>query len=154
MKFNLCLLGTLAIFFYACQQDKPGAQSAPGATSNSASDGVKPAESLDSNQLARITYAKRRFFFGNVKEGDIVAHDFEFTNTGSVPLQITNCRSNCDCTVPDWPKQPIPPGGTGVIKVRFDTAEKHLGQHKIVFVTANSYPAETKVELDGIVDNK
>jgi hypothetical protein len=150
MKSILPLFALLILGLYACQQDKPGTPGAPG----TAQDGTKSASSLDSNQLARITYLKHRFFFGNVTEGDIVEHDFEFINTGKIPLQISNCRSTCGCTIPEWPKDPIPPGGKGAIKVRFDTADKHLGQHKEVIVTANSYPGETKVMLDGIVDYK
>ena len=34
---------------------------------------------------------------------------------------ITNAKGSCGCTVPDWPKEPIAPGATGVIKVKYDT---------------------------------
>jgi len=33
-----------------------------------------------------------------------------------------NVGASCGCTVPDWPKDPILPGKTGVIKVTYNTA--------------------------------
>jgi hypothetical protein len=52
--------------------------------------------------------------------GDVYKRQ-EFKNTGNEPLIITNAKGSCGCTVPDWPKEPIAPGATGVIKVRYDT---------------------------------
>jgi Protein of unknown function (DUF1573) len=59
--------------------------------------------------------------FGEVPEGPEVYHDFEFTNTGTVPLVIEDCNPSCSCTEPKWPKEPILPGKTGVINVGFKT---------------------------------
>jgi hypothetical protein len=47
---------------------------------------------------------------------------FEFTNTGDAPLIVTNVRSTCGCTVPSKPKEPIMPGKTGVIEVKYNMA--------------------------------
>ncbi|HAD11713.1 MAG TPA: DUF1573 domain-containing protein, partial [Saprospirales bacterium] len=61
------------------------------------------------------------------------------------------CRSSCGCTVPEWPEEPIPPGGTGEIKAKFDTEGKMKEQKKTITVTANTYPNETKIMLKGMV---
>lgn len=106
---------------------------------------------LDSNQLARITYEEPEFDFGEVKEGAVVEHTFTFQNTGKVPLSILNARSSCGCTVPEWPKDPIPPGGTGSIMAKFNTDGKTNAQKKAIYVTANTYPNETTVLLKGFV---
>jgi hypothetical protein len=45
---------------------------------------------------------------------------FEFTNTGNSPLMITNVISTCGCTVPSFPKEPIMPGKTGKIDVKYN----------------------------------
>lgn len=108
----------------------------------------------DTNQLARIVYEEPEFEFGEAKEGDIVEHDFKFTNTGKVPLLISGARSSCGCTVPKWPEEPIPPGGTGIISAKFNTDGKHDGQRKMIKVTANTYPNETSVTLHGVVKPK
>lgn len=58
--------------------------------------------------------------FGQIKRGKRVKCSFVIKNTGEVPLVILNGRSSCGCTVPEWPKNPIPPGGTGEVKVTYD----------------------------------
>jgi hypothetical protein len=82
----------------------------------------------------------------------VVEHTFAFTNTGKKPLLISNARSTCGCTVPDWPKEPIMPGKSGVIQVRFNTENKAKEQVKPVTITANTYPATNKVYLQGFVE--
>lgn len=107
---------------------------------------------MDTNQLARIVFEEKDFDFGTVNEGDVVEHTFRFTNTGKIPLTILKCRSSCGCTVPEWPEEPIPPGGTGEIKAKFDTEGKIKEQKKTITVTANTYPNETKIMLKGMVN--
>ncbi|MFN0212698.1 MAG: DUF1573 domain-containing protein [Saprospiraceae bacterium] len=106
----------------------------------------------DTNQLARISFEQAEFDFGTVNEGTVVEHTFKFANTGKVPLTILKCRSSCGCTVPEWPEEPIPPGGTGEITAKFNTEGKTNEQKKSITVTANTYPNESKVLLKGIVN--
>ncbi|OYU83880.1 MAG: hypothetical protein CFE24_09505 [Flavobacterium sp. BFFFF2] len=59
--------------------------------------------------------------FGTVnKDEDNGIRYFEFTNTGDEPLVITNAQSTCGCTVPSFPKEPIAPGGTGKIQIKYN----------------------------------
>lgn len=59
--------------------------------------------------------------YGTVtKESDSGVRVFEFTNTGDAPLIITNVQSTCGCTVPSKPKEPIMPGKTGQIEVKYN----------------------------------
>ena len=107
--------------------------------------------SMDTVNVARFRFETEKFDFGTVKEGQIVYHVFDFENTGKVPLLIKDVRSTCGCTVPDWPDAPIEPGGTGSISVKFDTTNKFAEQSKPVIITANTYPATTRVYLYGVV---
>ena len=45
----------------------------------------------------------------------------KFTNTGTEPLIIKNARGSCGCTVPVWPKEPIMPGESANIEIRYAT---------------------------------
>lgn len=54
------------------------------------------------------------------KEGDNGIRSFEFKNTGDAPLIITNVQSTCGCTVPSKPTEPIMPGKTGKIDVKYN----------------------------------
>jgi len=101
--------------------------------------------------FASIDFEKTSYNFGEQSEGAIVEHTFSFTNNGEAPLVITNASSTCGCTVPKWPKEPIPVGGTGKIEVRFDTKGKAGQQNKVVTLTANTSPNTTTVNLTGSV---
>jgi Protein of unknown function (DUF1573) len=92
--------------------------------------------------------------FGVVDEGDVVKHIFKFTNVGPNPLVISNARASCGCTVPSWPKEPIPPNGTGEIKVEFNSKGKPGSQSKTVTVTGNTNPTETQLTIKGEVKGK
>lgn len=54
------------------------------------------------------------------KKKDNGIRSFEFTNTGDAPLIITNVLSTCGCTVPTKPTEPIMPGKTGKIDVKYN----------------------------------
>jgi len=59
--------------------------------------------------------------YGNVyKDVDSGLRVFVFTNTGDAPLIITNVQSTCGCTVPSKPTDPIMPGKTGEISVKYN----------------------------------
>lgn len=59
--------------------------------------------------------------YGTVtKESDSGMRTFEFKNTGDQPLIIMNVQSTCGCTVPSKPTEPIMPGKTGKIDVKYN----------------------------------
>ena len=91
----------------------------------------------------KFSFNQEEYNFGQIKDGDIVSHTFRFTNTGQAPLIISKATAACGCTVPQWPKQPIPVGGSGEIKVQFDSSNKPGMQNKVVTITANT---ESKVK--------
>lgn len=101
-----------------------------------------------------IQYDGERFNFGVVDEGEVVKHTYKFKNTGKEPLIISNAKGSCGCTVPTWPKEPVPPGGTGEINVEFNSKGKPGPQSKRVTVTANTTPTETYLEITGEVRGK
>jgi len=146
-----CLMASL--LWASCKNDGEGVQEIRGGgpNSNLIRNPASADQPLDTTQMARITYAQAEFDFGTVKEGDIVKHSFTFTNTGKSPLVIQNARSSCGCTVPEWPEDPIPPGGTGEITAKFNTSAKKLDQRKTIYITANTYPNESTVVLKGHV---
>ncbi|RAR70153.1 DUF1573 domain-containing protein [Flavobacterium aciduliphilum] len=54
------------------------------------------------------------------KDIDDGVRKFVFTNTGDAPLIISNAKSTCGCTVPDFPKEPIMPGNSSFITVKYN----------------------------------
>ncbi|MBN8677026.1 MAG: DUF1573 domain-containing protein [Chitinophagales bacterium] len=155
MKYFVICLFSLALTWVSCQSDANVSQDQKGGPNSELIRNPASANfPTDTNQLARIVFDEKEFYFGTVNEGDEVNHVFRFTNTGKIPLTILNCKSSCGCTVPEWPEEPIPPGGTGEIKAKFDTSGKGKDGEtkKMITVTANTYPNQTKITLKGIIN--
>jgi hypothetical protein len=112
---------------------------------------VNANEPLDTVNIAKMTFDKTHYDFGTIKEGKIVTHVYKFTNTGKVPLVISDARSTCGCTVPKWPKDPIEPGASGEISVKFDSKGKKDKQAKPITISANTYPNQTILQIKGTV---
>ncbi|HEX6890369.1 MAG TPA: DUF1573 domain-containing protein, partial [Chryseolinea sp.] len=67
---------------------------------------------------------------------------------------IQSAQGSCGCTVPDWTKEPIPVGGTGFVKAKFDSNGKPNIQNKTVTVTANTWPKQTVLRFKAMVTPK
>jgi hypothetical protein len=110
---------------------------------------VKPEGPLPAFQFETIEHD-----FGTIKEGDIVEYTYKFKNTGDAPLIIQGAQGSCGCTVPNWTKEPIPVGGTGVVTAKFDSNGKKELQNKTVTVTANTFPKQTVLKFKAMVTPK
>lgn len=107
---------------------------------------AKPEGPLPVMQFATVEHD-----FGTIKEGDIVEHTYKIKNTGEAPLIIQNAQPSCGCTVPDYTKEPIPVGGEGFVKAKFDTNGKTNAQNKTITVTANTWPKQTTLRFKAMV---
>ena len=100
-----------------------------------------------------ITFEKVIHDYGVIKKGDNGKCAFKFTNTGKEPLILSRPRSNCGCTVPTWPRQPILPGKSEVITVIYDT--KRIGPiRKNVTVFSNAKNNAVVLRIKGTVKHK
>lgn len=94
-----------------------------------------------------IVFEETSFDFGDIHQGDKVEHIFSFQNQGTEPLLLSNVATTCGCTAPSWPREPIPPGETGEIKVVFNSAGKMGRQNKIITVFSNATQNMTRVKI-------
>ena len=124
------------------------APTAPTASPTSA----PAAPAVPAGPTTTIKFAETEFDFGTVDQGEKVNHVYKFSNTGNEPLIISNAKGSCGCTVPSWPKEPIPVGGSGEIQVQFDSKGKKNVQSKKVTITANTDPAQTFLTIKGEVN--
>ena len=104
---------------------------------------------LDTLNIPKIALEENTFVFGEVTEGAIVKHSFTFKNAGNQPLLISDVRTTCGCTVPEWNRSPIAPGASDKINVTFNTEGKQDAQVKKITIIANTFPAETELILKG-----
>lgn len=86
----------------------------------------------------RIVFEETEYDFGIVSEGEKVGWYFTFRNEGGSDLIITNARASCGCTVPEYSREPIPPGGEGKIKVIYDSSGRSGREMKTVTIESNA----------------
>lgn len=103
---------------------------------------------------AKIEFSKDVHDYGSVKYAADGTCTFEFKNTGTEPLIISQAQGSCGCTVPEWPKEPINPGKSGVLRVKYDTTRPG-NFSKTVTITSNAVNEPSKVvSIKGIVGDK
>ena len=99
---------------------------------------------------AIIKFDKTTHDYGTIEQNGDGKCEFTFTNAGKEPLILTNVRSSCGCTVPTWPREPILPGQSKVIKVKYDT--KRLGViNKTIHVYSNATTPSVTLRIKGKV---
>ncbi|WP_158795967.1 DUF1573 domain-containing protein [Pedobacter sp. L105] len=135
------LLALTAALSVACHRPKAADQAGVKATNIAVSSADAPVMSFEQGM----------FNFGKIAQGDKVKHDFNFKNTGKTPLIITDATATCGCTTPDFPKQPIKPGESGIIKVVFNSTGKSGMQDKVITITSNGNPVTSELHLIGEV---
>ena len=84
---------------------------------------------------AAIEWEFTEYNFGKIEKDKPVVIDFIFKNPGMIPLVVQDVKSSCGCTVPDYPKQPIPPGGSGKITVTYDAKDSGYFSKTITVIT-------------------
>lgn len=140
--------GVMLLIFGSSCKDK--------ATTKIVADNVETATARDEAQklLPVMTFDKQEHDFGTIEQGAPQETVFTFTNTGSAPLIITDAKSTCGCTVPQFPKNvPIAPGETGELVVKFNGS----GQNQVtktVTVTANTEKGSEMLRIKAFVNPK
>lgn len=89
--------------------------------------------------------------FGKIIDGEVVTYAFRFKNTGKGDLIIRSASGSCGCTVPEFPKDPIKPGGSGIITVTFNSEGRVGMQNKTVTIISNTIPSNTFLSISAEV---
>ncbi len=85
---------------------------------------------------AKMTFEQTTVDYGDIEQNSDPLRVFNFVNDGDAPLIIKHAKGSCGCTVPRYPKEPIMPGESAVIEVRYDT--KRIGPfNKSIRLTTN-----------------
>ena len=92
---------------------------------------------------AKIEFKTETVDYGEINKGADGLRVFEFTNTGKSPLIISDVRSSCGCTIPKKPEDPIMPGKTGEIQVKYDT--NRVGPSRKAITVISNADTPTKV---------
>ena len=112
----------------------------------------QPGAESEARPRTSLNWSSKEYDFGDIKQDSENEHVFKFTNTGDEPLIIEDAKGSCGCTVPEFPKQPIPPGGTDEIRVVYKPGKQKNNQTKKVTVTANTDPVQTILTIKANVE--
>jgi hypothetical protein len=104
----------------------------------------------DDANMPEITFEKMTHDYGTIYVGDDGNCEFRFTNTGKQPLILTTVRASCGCTVPSYPRDPIMPGQSASVKVRYDT-NRQGAILKQVTVVSNAKNSSVVLTIKGNV---
>lgn len=146
-KGILILTGIFALTFLSCKED---------ATKKVNEENVEIAAERDAKagDFPVMTFTETEHNFGTINEGDVVEHTFKFTNSGKSPLVIVSAKGSCGCTVPSYSKDPIAPGATGEMLVKFNSSGKPNKQNKTVTITANTEAGKETIKITADVTPK
>ncbi len=97
-----------------------------------------------------ITFETDVIDYGTIEHNADGNRQFKFKNTGKEPLIISNCQGSCGCTVPTWPKEPIKPGATATIDVKYAT-DRVGSFEKTITVSSNAKTASKILRIKGVV---
>ena len=106
--------------------------------------GAAKAQDVQVQNGPEIEFEKLVHDYGDVPFNGNGECEFRFTNTGNEPLLVQKPKSSCGCTIPSWPKEPILPGESEVIKVTYRT-NRAGNINKTVTVTSNAVKNSTVV---------
>ena len=105
------------------------------------------------DKKAKIEFKSETVDYGEIEKGADGIRVFEFTNTGDAPLIISKVSSSCGCTIPKKPEEPILPGKTGEIQVKYDT--NRVGPiRKAITVISNADTPTKVLKIKGEIKGK
>jgi len=118
---KLFLLATVSVISIglAAQANNP-AKPAKGKKAAAAAEMKTVSVAPISNEPS-IFLEKETVDYGVIEKGADGVRTFKVTNRGSQPLLLTNCSGSCGCTVPTCPREPILPGKSAEIQIKYDT---------------------------------
>jgi Protein of unknown function (DUF1573) len=103
------------------------------------------------NAQGVIKFKTESHDFAKVEEGVQATYTFEFTNTGTAPVVISNAQPSCGCTTPDWTKEPVMPGKTGFVKAVYNSQGRPGNFNKNITVVSNSETPQIALTIKGEV---
>lgn len=102
------------------------------------------------DKVAKIEFEATTIDYGTIEKGADGVRVFKFKNTGDAPLIVSKVKSSCGCTVPKKPEEPIMPGMTGEIEVKYDT-KRVMPIRKTITVTSNADTPTVALKIKGNV---
>ena len=114
---------------------------------------VKKAEVTQTEETSNVTidFESKVVDYGTIEHNADGVRKFVFTNNGTDSLIIKNAKGSCGCTVPTWSREPIAPGVTSEIGVKYAT--NRIGKFtKTITLTTNASKKPVILTIKGEVN--
>lgn len=110
---------------------------------------------LNAQQAEPLIFEEKTHDFGSIKEdGGSVSTSFSFINNSGRPVRIVDVKPSCGCTTPDWTREVIENGKSGVIKASFDPRGKAGYFNKSITVSTDLGGTAIILQIKGSVETK
>ena len=147
MKKTILLLSTILIGFVVLAQRIEEVKKAEPVVGI---EEVKQEQTEESSSNATIDFESKVYDYGVLEHNGNGDGEFIFTNNGTEALLIKNAKGSCGCTVPTWPREPIMPGETSKIGVKYAT--NRVGKFtKTITLTTNASKKPAILTIKGEV---
>ncbi|MCI5054776.1 MAG: DUF1573 domain-containing protein [Flavobacteriales bacterium] len=105
---------------------------------------------VSSSKAGIFEFETETLDYGTIKQHANGERVFTFKNIGNAPIIINKVEGSCGCTVPTKPKEPIFPGETGEIGVKYDS--KRIGPfNKSITITSDASESIKVIKIKGVV---
>jgi hypothetical protein len=104
-----------------------------------------------SQNAPRIVFDSMVHNFGKIPAGEVVTHEFVFTNTGNARLEITDVRPGCGCTTAGTWDKIVEPGKTGKIPLQLNSAGFGGLISKSATILCNDSNSPLSLQLTGTI---
>lgn len=94
----------------------------------------------------QVAMPETSFSFGNFDWQEAQTHSFEVKNVGHELLVIQDVTTSCGCITVDYPKEPVRPGSTAVVKVTYKAdQQEYFNKTVTVYGNAEQFPLSLHV---------
>lgn len=76
------------------------------------------------DRSAAIEWSETVYDFGVIDLNSPVTHEFQFVNRGDEPVVVVAVKTSCGCTVAEYTHDPVPTGGTGLVKATYNASKE------------------------------
>ena len=108
-----------------------------------------PKKEIPKPQIAEIKFQNERIDVGIINGKTNANTDFKFSNTGNIPLVISEVKGNCHCVQGKWPEKPIAPGDSSIISVSFDPVGVAGSFQRTLMVQSNATRPSIELYITG-----
>jgi len=124
-----------------------GEQSSSNVNPNLVTNPITASGKTSASNLPIMEFEQTKHDYGMMVQGEKLSYTFKYTNTGGSDLIISDFSSDCGCTVPDFSKAPVKPGGSGKVEVVFNSAGKSGTVSKSIRLLTNAQPNTVELKI-------